>query len=82
MDWNLLELKNGVSVIYKPVKDFYSVSMGIFVKSGVRYEKAEHSGISHFVEHLLFKGTSHRSARELKEAIEGKGGSFNAFTAE
>ncbi|MCM8821345.1 MAG: insulinase family protein [Candidatus Omnitrophica bacterium] len=82
MDWEILRFNNGVSVIYKQKKECYSVSMGIFVRSGVRYETEKYSGISHFIEHLLFKGTKNRSARELKEAIEGKGGSFNAFTAE
>ncbi|HOJ31608.1 MAG TPA: pitrilysin family protein, partial [bacterium] len=75
-------LGNGASVIYKQRHDCFSVSMGIIVGSGVRYESLEHSGISHFVEHLLFKGTKKRSANQLKEAIEGKGGSFNAFTGE
>ncbi len=82
MEWKTLNLDNGVSLVYKRVQECYSVAMGIFVRSGVRYETPEYSGISHFVEHLLFKGTHTRSARELKEAIEGKGGSFNAFTAE
>ncbi|MCM8764041.1 MAG: insulinase family protein [Candidatus Omnitrophica bacterium] len=82
MDWKILSLDNGASVVYKLKKECYSVSMGIFIRSGVRYETGEYSGISHFVEHLLFKGTQNRSARELKETIEGRGGSFNAFTAE
>ncbi|MCM8815095.1 MAG: insulinase family protein [Candidatus Omnitrophica bacterium] len=82
MDWEIFSLNNGVTLIYKQKKECYSVAMGVFVRSGVRYETEQYSGISHFVEHLLFKGTKNRSARELKEAIEGKGGSFNAFTAE
>ncbi|MGB9642263.1 MAG: M16 family metallopeptidase [Candidatus Ratteibacteria bacterium] len=82
MDWQIINLDNGASVIYKQRRDSYSVSMGIIVSSGVRYESTEHSGISHFVEHLLFKGTKKRTANQLKEAIEGKGGSFNAFTGE
>lgn len=82
MDWHILNLNNGISVVYKVMKECYSVSMGIFVRSGVRYETEKYSGISHFVEHLLFKGTTTRTAKELKETIEGKGGSFNAFTAE
>lgn len=82
MDWEIFTLSNGISVVYKVLQQCYSVSMGIFVKTGIRYEDSEYSGISHFVEHLLFKGTKSRSAQELKESIEGKGGSFNAFTAE
>ncbi|MCM8805607.1 MAG: insulinase family protein [Candidatus Omnitrophica bacterium] len=82
MDWKIQNLENGIPVIYKQRDDCYSVSIGFFICCGTRYEPSQHSGISHFVEHLLFKGTETRSARELKEAIEGRGGTFNAFTAE
>lgn len=75
-------LKNGLRVLVRemPLKD--SLALGIWVKVGGRYESASLSGIAHFTEHLLFKGTSKRSAREIKEAIEGRGGVFNAFTGE
>ncbi len=82
MDWKIANLKNSMQVIYKQRSDCYSVSTGILVRCGSRYEAPAQAGISHFVEHLLFKGTRNRSARELKESIEGKGGSFNAFTGE
>ncbi|HRV03997.1 MAG: Protease 3 precursor [candidate division TA06 bacterium ADurb.Bin131] len=82
MDWEIANLKNSMQVIHKQKSEYYSVSIGILVRSGSRYETPNYAGISHFVEHLVFKGTKSRSARELKESIEGKGGSFNAFTSE
>ena len=59
-----------------------SVSVGVWVRAGGRYESADLAGISHFLEHLLFKGTRRRSCEELKQQIEGVGGSLNGFTAE
>jgi predicted Zn-dependent peptidase len=59
-----------------------SVSLGIWIKAGGRYENSENKGIAHFLEHLLFKGTKKYSCRKLKESIEGVGGSFNGFTSE
>jgi predicted Zn-dependent peptidase len=59
-----------------------SVSVGVWAKAGGRYEAPPHAGISHFVEHLLFKGTHRRSCEELKQQVEGIGGSLNGFTAE
>ena len=59
-----------------------SVSLGIWVGVGGRYEPERLSGVSHFIEHLLFKGTRRRSAREISQAVEGIGGYLNAFTSE
>ena len=59
-----------------------SVSLGLWVGVGSRYEPAPLNGVCHFIEHLLFKGTRKRSAREISEAVEGIGGSLNAFTSE
>jgi predicted Zn-dependent peptidase len=59
-----------------------SVSLGIWVGVGGRYEPAPLSGVSHFIEHMLFKGTKRRSAREISQAVEGIGGYLNAFTSE
>jgi len=58
------------------------VSMGVWVGAGGRCESKEISGASHFIEHLLFKGTKRRSAREISQTIEGRGGDINAFTQE
>ncbi|MBI3319593.1 MAG: insulinase family protein [Candidatus Omnitrophica bacterium] len=77
-----ITLPNGLPVILRPMDHVASVSVGIWVRAGGRYETAELSGVSHFLEHLLFKGTRTRSCERLKQAIEGIGGSFNGFTAE
>ncbi|MBI4436777.1 MAG: insulinase family protein [Candidatus Omnitrophica bacterium] len=75
-------LPNGITIASAKLPGMESVSLGIWVKAGGRYEKKEKAGISHFLEHLLFKGTEARSCTDLKQAIEGIGGSFNAFTGE
>lgn len=59
-----------------------SAALGIWIKAGGRYESFSNKGISHFLEHLLFKGTKKYSCRKLKESIEGVGGSLNGFTSE
>lgn len=59
-----------------------SVSLGIWVGVGGRYEPAELNGVSHFIEHMLFKGTRRRSAKEISQSVEGIGGYLNAFTGE
>jgi len=76
------DLKNGLRVITNRIKEALSVSLGIWINIGGRYEKAEQKGISHFLEHLLFKGSKKFSCREIKESIEGVGGSLNGFTSE
>ena len=58
-----------------------TVAVGIWCAVGARHETARLSGVSHFVEHLLFKGTRNRTARQISEEIEGVGGDLNAFTA-
>lgn len=73
-------LPNRLRVISAPMPQMESVALGIWMAAGGRYESARLCGISHFLEHLLFKGTVKRSARQIKEAIEGLGGSVNAFT--
>lgn len=75
-------MNNGLAVAAKPMDHMESVSFGIWIKAGTRYEGAKNSGISHLLEHLLFKGTKTRGMKEIKEAIEGRGGSFNGFTSE
>ncbi|TFH23317.1 MAG: insulinase family protein, partial [Myxococcales bacterium] len=62
------------------VRDVASAAIGVWVESGSRYESQRLNGISHFIEHLLFKGTARRTARQVAEDIESLGGSINAFT--
>lgn len=75
-------LDNGLRIITHPMPKMKSVSLGIWLKVGGRYETVENKGISHYLEHLLFKGTKKYSCRKLKESIEGVGGSLNGFTSE
>ncbi len=76
-------LDNGLRILMIPEHTFQSVSMGIFVKVGARYETAIQSGLSHFIEHMLFKGTTNRpSAKLIAETIEGVGGVSNAYTGQ
>ncbi len=74
-------LDNGLRVLTAPMPHTRSVSVCIFIGVGSRYETEPAGGVSHFIEHLLFKGTSKRiTAREISEAIEGVGGIINAGT--
>ena len=75
-------LANGVRVITHDMPTMQSVAVGVWIYAGGRFENAENKGISHYLEHLLFKGTRKYSLRKLKESIEGVGGSFNGFTSE
>ncbi len=74
-------LPNGLRVITYPMPNVYSVTTGIWVATGSRYEEKHLNGISHFLEHMLFKGTEKRSAKEIVEAMESVGGMMNAFTS-
>src|SRR3954470_6049206 len=76
------KLNNGITVATSEMPHMTSVSLGIWIGVGSRYESAELNGVCHFIEHLLFKGTKKRSAKEISEAVEGIGGSLNAFTSE
>lgn len=73
-------LDNGLTVTMERLPHVHSASAGIWIKTGSGNEREEHAGVSHFLEHLFFKGTETRSARELMAAIESKGGHMNAFT--
>ncbi len=74
-------LPNGLTVITEVMPQVRSVSVGIWIKTGSRHENPEHNGISHFIEHMLFKGTSHRSAEEIARSVDSIGGHLDAFTA-
>ncbi|KLU63454.1 protease 3 precursor [Peptococcaceae bacterium CEB3] len=73
-------LPNGVRVITEEIEHVRSVAIGLWVGAGSRDEREGFEGISHFIEHMFFKGTSRRSARDLAEALEAVGGQLNAFT--
>ncbi len=74
-------LPSGVRVITEKVPGVHSASIGIWVDAGSRDEKGSHTGAAHYLEHLLFKGTTKRSALDISASIESVGGDINAFTS-
>ena len=74
-------LSNGLRVVAEMIPHVRSVSMGIWVHTGSKFEDKKSNGISHFLEHMLFKGTKKRTARQLAEAFDEIGGQINAFTS-
>ncbi len=73
-------LSPNIRVVYEAVPYYYSFALGLFVNRGSRDETNEENGITHLIEHMLFKGTTRRSALDIVRMIEGLGGSFDAFT--
>ena len=73
-------LPNGLIVLTERMEHLRSVAMGVWVKSGSRYEAAEINGVSHFVEHMLFKGTRSRSAQHIAREMDAIGGNLDAYT--
>lgn len=75
-----ITLPNGVRILYENIPYVRSVAAGIWVGTGSRYENAEMNGASHFIEHMVFKGTNTRSAADIAELMDEIGGQINAFT--
>jgi len=73
-------LPNGLIVLTERMDYMRSVAMGVWIKSGSRCEPAETNGISHFVEHMVFKGTHHRSAQQIAREMDSIGGNLDAYT--
>ncbi|MDD4954795.1 MAG: pitrilysin family protein [Candidatus Omnitrophica bacterium] len=73
---------NGATFIFSPFKDLETASLGVFIKIGSRFENKNLRGISHFLEHMVFKGSKNHSYREIKREIEGRGGALNGFTSQ
>jgi predicted Zn-dependent peptidase len=74
-------LDNGFRILTERMTQVRSISIGVWLTRGSRHETAERSGIAHFVEHMLFKGTTTRSAEDIAQAIDSIGGQLDAFTA-
>jgi predicted Zn-dependent peptidase len=74
-------LPSGLTVVSERMDRVETVSFGAYVATGTRNELAEENGVSHFLEHMAFKGTERRSAAEIAEEIEAVGGHINAYTA-
>ncbi len=79
MEYNFLELKNGIRIIHKPVKSEVA-HCGFTIKTGSRDEKLAENGITHFIEHAIFKGTKKRKGYHILNRIDNVGGEINAFT--
>lgn len=73
-------LPNGITVLFEKLDFVRSASVGIWIRNGSRYESAQENGVSHFIEHMLFKGTEKRSCADIAEQMDAIGGQFNAFT--
>ena len=80
-DIQITTLPNGLRVVTDRVPTVESVSLGVWVRAGTRYEQPQVNGVAHLLEHMVFKGTERRSAREIAEAIEAVGGNINAYTS-
>src|SRR5260370_23482333 len=74
-------LGNGVRVITEKMAHVRSVSLGVWITTGSRSESSAKNGISHFIEHMVFKGTTHRSAEDIARSVDSIGGGLDAFTA-
>ena len=75
------EYSSGLRVVTEAMPEMRSIALGVWVDVGSRDERPDIAGTSHFLEHLLFKGTKRRSARDIAEAFDAVGGDLNAFSA-
>ena len=74
-------LENGLTIIGEEIPYVKSISLGVWINAGSRIEDEEISGVSHFIEHMLFKGTRNRTAKQIASEIDNLGGQINAFTS-
>src|ERR1700749_3735352 len=74
-------LSNGLTILTEEMPHIRSISIGIWIKTGSRHESAEWNGITHFVEHMVFKGTRNRNAEQIAREVDSVGGNMDAFTA-
>src|SRR5258708_162008 len=81
MTVRITTLENGLRIITDDIPGVATATLGLWVKVGARYEPASINGISHFLEHMAFKGTTSRSAKQIAEEIENVGGHLNAYTS-
>ena len=83
MNYTKTKLKNGLRVITVPMKDNPTVTVLVLVETGSKYETKEKNGISHFLEHMCFKGTEKRpTAHSISAELDGLGSQYNAFTGQ
>ncbi len=80
-NYKYTELTSGLRVISESLPHVNSFSLGFWINTGSRNETSENNGISHFTEHMLFKGTQKRTSRRIADEVESLGGYLNAFTS-
>ena len=81
MTIEISRLSNGLTVVTDPMANLESAALGVWVSTGSRNERPPEMGLSHMLEHMAFKGTVSRSARQIAEEIEAVGGYLNAYTS-
>lgn len=81
MNFDQITLSNGLRIIGERIPHFRSVSVGLWLGAGSQFEIPSEAGVSHFLEHMVFKGTEKRSARRIAEEMDAVGGQLNAYTA-
>src|ERR1700689_4293320 len=81
MSVEVTSLKSGINVVTDTMPHLETASLGVWVNAGSRDERRDENGISHLLEHMAFKGTKRRSARQIAEEIEAVGGDLNAATS-
>ncbi len=74
-------LSNGLRVITEKIPSVRSITLGVWIDVGARNETKEENGVSHLIEHMLFKGTKNRTSKQIASSLESIGGSLNAFTS-
>lgn len=81
MPFDMITLPNGLRVVGERIPHFRSVSVGLWIGTGSQNEYPDEAGISHFIEHMVFKGTQRRTSRQIAEEMDAVGGQLNAFTS-
>jgi predicted Zn-dependent peptidase len=74
-------LENGLTIISEHIPSVRSISLGVWIKTGTRFEKNSTNGVAHFLEHMMFKGTTRKTPRQIARSLESVGGHINAFTS-
>jgi predicted Zn-dependent peptidase len=79
--YKIHKLENGLTIVGEEIPYLKSITLGVWVNAGSRIENEKISGVSHFIEHMLFKGTKNRTSKEIASTIDNLGGQINAFTS-
>lgn len=79
--YKIHKLENGLTIVGEEIPYLKSITLGVWVNAGSRIESEKLSGVSHFIEHMLFKGTKNRTSKEIASTIDNLGGQINAFTS-